>query len=1172
MALYPLLSKAVRALASVDDGAFALDGVGFNGGDTKFGNQVAAMPPEAWDAQTAHDVWAMLSKYREQLSRHGVDYNAIPEPILINASTNATRGVTGVDVRDGKVVVFIPWGVPIYCKGPLHAEFNRDIKAWVVGVDKYGSVLTWAKRYEVTVSDRAKALLDVVPQDKAPMYAGEVLLERGEIVIKFDYNTVVLDAVRMIPGRVWHAEDKTWRVPKEMVMPVKHLAEEHKFFMTEDIKNLHGEEISTAPHVSVMKESFALRFTYNAQMVSQVRQMPGSLWDPKSRVWLVPVEAADEVIKFIEQHDAEVASSAQVLIDDSHALQEIIEASAAHDADITIDGFGDETYQLYPFQRAGVSYAMRALGYNYNFGAWLPGGPIVGGVMIGDEQGLGKGNVHGSKVLTPKGWTNIENLSVGDDVIGSNGHATKVTGVFPRGEMDAFTVGFNDGSSVDVSGDHLWAVQHAVNWRRHPEKWHVFETTDLADKLTDSTGNLIWKIPIVKPVHFEDGETLPVDPYLFGLLLGDGSLSGAVVGISSMDDFIVDEVRKRVPDDLTVAHNSGCNYRITSDRAGSPNSLRRTLDSLGMRCGSLNKFIPEKYLRASVNDRLALLRGLMDSDGSAGADGTNEFSSVSKELADGVAELAQSLGGVVRRNTKQPRGQRVNGGAYYLSYRVNVKMTVCPFLLPRKADAWKAPTKYPPSRNIKSITPRGRAQVTCIAVEADDHLYVTEHYLVTHNTPQGLAVLKAANAFPAVVVVPSSLKINWKREAERWIPGIKVQVISGTQGTLDSGLFEPPDLYVINYDVLVHWTDKFPPLQGMILDESHYIKNGSAIRTKACVRLSDRVVEGGVRLCMSGTPVVNRPNELITQLRVIGRLEEFGGPKGFKSSYGTSSGRALASLNRKLRSSCYVRRRKDDVLKELPPKQWSQIYVEGDREIMAEYREAEADIIRYLAELAREFALASGATTAQAQDEAWKKALKARSAEQLVAIGTLKQIAARAKMASAREWVENFLDGDKKLIVFGWHRATVDNIAENFSGGVKIQGGQSMDVRQSYVDKFQNEDDQKVISCQIKAAGVGLTLTAASDVLFLEQGWTPGEMDQAVDRAHRIGQTDSVTGWVMMCANTIDEDIAALIDAKRVVVNRVTDGSAEDDEEMGSQDIGGDLLVMLAERGLAQAS
>jgi hypothetical protein len=1152
----PLLVQAVLALASVDDGAVTQDGVGFNGSDTKFGNAIAKVPAEAWQPEVQREVWEMLAKYKTQLASVGIDYSAITEP----KASNKLRGVRCVDVRNGAVLVFLPWGDSAYPKVALGAFWNSPVKGWQVSVAKYGSVLQWAERNKIPVTDRAKAILSSAPTPDKKEWAGSAVLEKGEIVIKFDYNPIILDAVRTIQGRRWNATDKTWVIPKTSVTLLRRIAEEHQIFMSLDVQRLPDVEVITTPTIAVHGRNFALSFNYDSEMISQVRQMPGSVWSPPIRAWLVPIESSDEVLKFAEQHKARLSEEAKELLHEAEGVQAVIDASQAKDAQIWVNGLGNDTFQPFPFQRAGIAYAMRSMGYEHHEGNWTQTEPTTGGVLIGDEMGLGKGNVHGTKVLTPKGWTNIENLAVGDTVIGSNGRATTITGVFPRGVIPTYRVSFNDGSETIVDGEHLWAVQSVQNGHRNPDKWLVKETKDLANQLIDGAGNLKWRIPLVQPVEFEgQNEPLPIDPYLLGLLLGDGAIGGAKVHISSADSFIVQEVSKRIPSTLSVKHLGNYDYAIISQHAGSPNVLRRTLDAMGLRQKSGSKFIPEKYLRSSAQDRLALLRGLMDTDGHAGAEGTNEYVSISKDLADGVAELVLSLGGVVRRNTKQPTK---NGEPYgELAYRVNIKLMDCPFLLPRKVEAWKKPTKYTPSRNIKSIEPMGDAPVTCISVDAPDHLYVIEHYLVTHNTVQGIGVLQAAQAFPAVVVCPASLKLNWEREINRWIPHARVKVISGTTGNTPDA-----DVYVVNYDILTHWVEKLPPLKGIVLDESHYIKNGSAQRSKACVKLSDKVVEGGVRVCLSGTAIVNTPTEIITQLRVINRLDEFGGATAFRGTYGRANAKSLASLNRKLRSSCYVRRRKAEVLTELPPKIWSTVLVEGDPTIMKEYKKAEADIIKYLAQLALELARESGATDKEAQNEAWRKAMRARGAEQLVSITTLKQLAAKAKMKSAQEWIDNFLEQDKKLVVFGWHRDVVDMVADKFSNGVKIQGGLTGDKRQQAVDLFQNSDDQKVIACNIKAAGVGLTLTAASDVLFLEQGWTPSDMEQGADRCHRIGQKDSVTAWLMLTANTIDEDIAMLIDHKRSIVNRAIDGSLDDEEEVNSMI--GDLIVSLAERGM----
>lgn len=425
-------------------------------------------------------------------------------------------------------------------------------------------------------------------------------------------------------------------------------------------------------------------------------------------------------------------------------------------------------------------------------------------------------------------------------------------------------------------------------------------------------------------------------------------------------------------------------------------------------------------------------------------------------------------------------------------------------------------------------------------------------------TVQAIATLQASNAFPALIVAPAALKMNWEREVKKWIPNRTVEILTGTTPRTTTA-----DVIVINYDILHAWAESFSGLKGLVLDESHYIKNATTRRAKAAIELSDAIAEDGTVLCLSGTPVLNNATELIPQLRVIGRLKDFGGNKEFRRRYGY--GTNLTELNRKLRSTCYVRRRKSEVLTELPAKRWSNIYVEGDAEAMREYRDAEANLVAYLANKAREFALESGASDAEANTAGWEAMMRAKAAEHLVAVTNLKKLAAKAKMKAAEEWIDDFLESGKKLVAFGWHRATVDMVAEKFADGIKVQGGMDDAARQASVDAFQTDDEQKVIACSIKAAGVGLTLTAASDVLFLEQGWTPADMEQAADRCHRIGQTDSVTAWNLLCADTIDEYISDLIAEKRALVDAATEGGA--DQEQAS--VLGDLLVRLASRGMA---
>jgi SNF2 family DNA or RNA helicase len=391
-------------------------------------------------------------------------------------------------------------------------------------------------------------------------------------------------------------------------------------------------------------------------------------------------------------------------------------------------------------------------------------------------------------------------------------------------------------------------------------------------------------------------------------------------------------------------------------------------------------------------------------------------------------------------------------------------------------------------------------------------------------TVQGLAAIHAQDAYPALVVCPASLKLNWKRESGKWLPGKNVSVFTPKS--------KPADVEIINYDIL---KKNLEILQGrgfksIIFDESHYIKNGKSQRSQAAKKLAKGI---DIRIALTGTPILNRPNELINQLDTIGRLDEMGGFWKFAKRYcnahrgrwgwDLSGSSNLDELNEKLRQTCYVRREKKNVLKELPEKQRTVITIPISNK--AEYKSAAKNLIAWISE-----------------NESDDAAISAMSAEHLVRIEKLKQLAAEGKMKAAIEWIHSFLETGEKIVIFGTHKTVIDSIKNEFHCPT-ITGSDSVELRQKAVDQFQNDPDCRVIALNIKAGGVGLTLTASSNVVFLEQGWTPGEHDQAEDRCHRIGQENSVNAWYLLAENTIDQDIHDLIEEKRMVVDEATDGS-----------------------------
>ncbi len=407
-------------------------------------------------------------------------------------------------------------------------------------------------------------------------------------------------------------------------------------------------------------------------------------------------------------------------------------------------------------------------------------------------------------------------------------------------------------------------------------------------------------------------------------------------------------------------------------------------------------------------------------------------------------------------------------------------------------------------------------------------------------TIEALATLEAADAFPAVVVCPASLKLNWARELAHWLPARTVQALAGNGGArdadVDAGLARA-DVTIVNYDIVAARLEELCALQprALVLDESHYCKNAAAKRTQAVQRLSAVVPREGLVLALTGTPVINRPAELISQLRIIGRLEDFGSGVRFGERFRGAD--AHLRLHWHLRARCFVRRLKADVLPQLPAKTRAIVPVELDNQ--AEYRLAERDLVAWL--------------RSQPLDlrELDAKVAAALRAERLVRLNALKLLAARGKLTAALAWIHDFCSSGERLVVFAGHREVQRAVTERFPAALHILGEDSAVARDAALQAFQAPDAERanqLIVCSLEVAGHGLTLTRSSNVVFLELAWTPAKHDQAEDRCHRIGQQDAVNAYYLLAADTIDETISELLERKRAVIGAVTDGLQEDEE------------------------
>jgi SNF2 family DNA or RNA helicase len=346
------------------------------------------------------------------------------------------------------------------------------------------------------------------------------------------------------------------------------------------------------------------------------------------------------------------------------------------------------------------------------------------------------------------------------------------------------------------------------------------------------------------------------------------------------------------------------------------------------------------------------------------------------------------------------------------------------------------------------------------------------------------------------------------------------------------------DVTVLNYDIVAGRVEALTALEprAVVLDESHYCKNPRAQRTQAAQQLSGAVPREGIVLALTGTPLMNRPSELISQLRILGRLGDFGSGAQFGERFrGVGGTESHQRLHWHLRARCFARRLKADVLPQLPAKTRAVVPVTLDNE--PEYRLAEQDVIAWL----RSQPLDLGDLDA--------KVAAALRAERLVRLNALKLLAARGKLHAALHWIHDFLSAGEPLVVFARHREIQHAVVERFPRALHVLGEDSRRARDQAVQTFQASEgeDNQLIVCSIEVAGQGITLTRSSNVAFLELDWTPAKHDQAEDRCHRIGQQDAVNVTYLLAADTIDETIATLLERKRAVIGAVTDGREGDE-------------------------
>jgi superfamily II DNA or RNA helicase len=451
-------------------------------------------------------------------------------------------------------------------------------------------------------------------------------------------------------------------------------------------------------------------------------------------------------------------------------------------------------------------------------------------------------------------------------------------------------------------------------------------------------------------------------------------------------------------------------------------------------------------------------------------------------------------------------------------------------------------------------------------------------------TAQALLAAEAANAYPLLVVVPNVVKTNWAREAARWTPHRSATVVQGDGDTVDGFA----DIVVVNYEVLdrhVGWIGDLG-FRGMVIDEAHFIKNKTSQRSRNVLQLSARIRSRGGRpllMALTGTPLINDIEDFRAIWQFLGWIDE---TKPLAELMGALEDTGLTPADPGFYPAArqcvidmgVVRRRKVDVAAEIPARRIADLPVELDEKAGRSIREAEQGLARRMvAQYESALARRSSGPVAEGIDHdlvrriATRERKEATNAEGGENVFAMMRRIGQAKAGLAADYAAQLARSAGKVVFFAKHVDVMDAAGDAFTkAGIRfssIRGDQTRTVRQRQIDAFTRDPDVAIAICSMTAAGVGINLQVASNIVLAELSWTDAEQSQAIDRCHRIGQTEPVTAWRIIAAQTIDARIAELIGSKAGLAARALDGS--DDEVPSAADVQLEALVALLTDALA---
>ena len=907
-----------------------------------------------------------------------------------------------------------------------------------------------------------------------------------------------------------------------------------------------------------------------------ISTLPGAKWSTDESKWFIPVSwSACLAIRSTFKEELEIGP---VLADWATAQREewIDDCTKIRLATDWPEAEDGSDKHLYWWQRSGSEFIKTGKR-----------------VLILDDPGAGKAQPLSEPVLTPKGFVPMGEIKVGDEVVGSNGLPTKVWGVYKQGVRPVYKVSFSDGTHTFADENHLWKVQSKRDSKTG--NWQVLSTRDILDRgthlISTKHGSASkWRIPLCQPVEFEAGSNnFTIDPWALGALLGDGTLGLKGVVFTSADDELVEKMRHSIADLAEMRKiQDEYSYSLAGLRVGK-NELLDVLRDLGISGKrSFEKSVPNAYLMAPPEVRLQVLQGLMDTDGYAGKNNQQIYTTVSPKLAEDVAFLVRSLGG---RAVVKEKGTIPVGGNYMpINITIRMPKGVNPFSLSRKAALVDVDPHFRLAKFISSIEYSHDEETQCIAVEADDRLYLTRDFIVTHNTLTTITGIQklfiaGEDVFPILVVAPTSMKRTWKREFEQWWPGMIVQVVSGSAARRKKQLATPAHVYVMNFESIKSHSRLAPygsiamkrcPEHGgkdpkvtagrceVHIKELNHIKFGSAIideihrckdpKSQQSRALLSALGDTPIRIGLTGTPIANNvvdlwslfhlldPKEFPSKTRWIERfVETMPNPFGGLVVIGIKADRRAefdAVHNPRMR-----RMTEDQVLDFLPPIIYERRDCEMSPKQAKAYKEMKEEMIAKLedgstvvttspmTQAARLLQFASSYCEVETFEEVDEHGFSKISQKTTL-------VEPSAKLDVFMEDVENKF-GDHQVAVMAVSRQLLELMSRRLDkAGIKhgmITGTTPEEARQWYMEEFQAGRLQYILFTS-GAGGTGITLTAARYLARLQIPFSFIDYVQTLRRVRRIGaeRHENIMVLDYVSTDTADEGVFEVVFKKEM--------------------------------------